>query len=178
MYAERLKNQGRTIDRHTKRMLEVYIPTFSVCALLGVTGWIVSDAVGVIQGGGEGDDVDVVFMFAFASANFVVDAISSYMFWVRGRDILVSDRMSFSIDQISTMHSHSHQKTNLNMVSALTHVGSDTMRTVSVFAAAVISSGFKQSSSLCDAWAAVVVSFTIVCAVIPLISEIYKAAQK
>jgi Co/Zn/Cd efflux system component len=176
MYAERLKNQGRTMDRQTRRVLEVYVPTFSVCALLGVTGWITSDAIAVINGGGDGDDVDVIFLFAFASANFLVDFISSYMFYVRGRDILVSDRMSFSID----VHDHHTPttKANLNMMSALTHVGGDTMRTASVFIAAVIATASNASSSLCDAWAAVVVSFTICCAVIPLINEIYKAARR
>jgi Co/Zn/Cd efflux system component len=64
------------------------------------------------------------------------------------------------------------------MMSALTHVGGDTMRTASVFIAAVIATASNASSSLCDAWAAVVVSFTICCAVIPLINEIYKAARR
>ena len=61
------------------------------------------------------------------------------------------------------------------MISALTHVGGDTMRTMSVFFAAVIATA-GQPSSLCDAWAAIVVSFTICIAVIPLVNEIYKAA--
>ena len=89
MYAERIKNQGRTMDRSTRLMLEVYIPTFSVCALLGVTGWITTDAIAVIQGNGDDDDVDVVFLYAFAVSNFVVDGISSWLFYVRGKDIFV-----------------------------------------------------------------------------------------
>jgi Co/Zn/Cd efflux system component len=181
MYAERLKNQGRTMDRQTRRILEVYVPTFSVCALLGVTGWILSDAIGVIQNGDGGDDVNVVFMFAFASGNFLVDAVSTFLFWVRGKDVLVSDRLSFSVDHHSELHGvpgQGNKKTNLNMVSAMTHVGSDTMRTLSVFVAAIIATVSSASGSQCDAWAAVVVSVTIVCAVIPLVSEIYKAARR
>lgn len=177
MYAERLKSQGRTMDRQTRFILEVYVPTFSICALLGVTGWITSDAIKVILDGGDDDDVDVMMMFGFAAGNFFVDAVSTWMFWMRGKDVLVTERVSFSIDHHSDLHSVP-KKTNLNMVSALTHVGSDTMRTTSVFVAAVIATASSASSSLCDAWAAVVVSITIVCAVIPLLIEIYKAATK
>lgn len=42
--------------------------------------------------------------------------------------------------------------------------------------AALISPAFKQSTALCDAWAAIVVSISIVVCVIPLGREIYKAA--
>ena len=175
MYAERLKSQGKTMDKPTKRILEVYVPTFSVCALLGVTGWITSDAITTIVSGGDGDDVDVVFLYAFASANFVVDIISTWMFYARGKDILVTDRLSFSVDHHDDV---GPTKANLNMISALTHVGGDTMRSASVFIAAVIATVSSAPSSLCDAWAAVVVSFTICCAVIPLISEIWKAASR
>ena len=59
------------------------------------------------------------------------------------------------------------------MLSAFTHVGSDTMRTLSVFVAAVMATAFNFSGSLCDAWAAVVVSITIVVFVLPLIKQIY-----
>ena len=175
MYAERIKSQGRTMDRQTRLMLEVYIPTFSVCALLGVTGWITSDAIAVIQGAGDDDDVDVIFLYAFAVSNFAVDAISSWLFYIRGKDILVSERMSFSVD-MATEVKKTHA--NLNMMSALTHVGGDTMRTASVFIAAVVATASTAPSGLCDAWAAVVVSITLCCAVLPLIAEIYKAAMK
>lgn len=185
-------------------MLEVYIPSFSVCALLGVTGWIVSDAIAVIESGGGGDSVDVVVMFAFAAANFVVDVASFYMFWARGRDILVTDLLPVHVqdpdteegewdfssmeradqeegekeEEESAATARLSTKANLNMISALTHVGSDTLRTVAVFLAALIATVSLAPSSLCDAWAALAVSITIVFAVIPLIGAIYQAAMQ
>ncbi len=177
MYAERTKAKYGHLDDRTRFALEVYIPTFSVCALLGVTAWITSDAVAVIQSGGDGDDVNVIFLFAFASGNFIVDLGSSFMFYLKRDNVLVNDHLhTFSLDRRSFDWQMRPLIPNLNMISALTHVGSDTLRTASVFIAAVVATAGKQPGSLCDAWAAIVVTITIVAAVIPLCLEIYKAA--
>lgn len=177
MYAERTKAKYGVVDDTTKRILEVYVPTFSVCALLAVTGWITSDAIAVISGVDDDDDVNVIFLFAFASANFIVDAISSYLFYTRRDNVLVTEQLrTFSLERMSMDWKARPLMPNLNMLSALTHVGSDTMRTLSVFIAAMIASAGHQNSAKCDAWAAVVVTITIVIAVIPLCKEIYKAA--
>lgn len=69
MYAERIKSSGRDIDEGTRMMLEVYIPTFSVLSLLGVTAWITSGAVEVIYSKGHaagGGNVDVLFLYGFS----------------------------------------------------------------------------------------------------------------
>jgi len=50
---------------------------------------------------------------------------------------------------------------NVNMASAFTHVGADTMRTAAVFIAALVSTTTGASGSSCDAWAAIVVSLSI-----------------
>lgn len=68
-------------------------------------------------------------------------------------------------------------KKNLNMLSAFTHVGGDTVRTISVLGAAGISSAFGIEAAVCDAWAAVAVSITIVAISLPLIIDIILAAQ-
>lgn len=61
------------------------------------------------------------------------------------------------------------------MASAFTHVGADTLRTLAVFVAALVSVLSSASGSACDAVAAMVVTVTIVAAVIPLMKEIYLA---
>jgi Co/Zn/Cd efflux system component len=66
-------------------------------------------------------------------------------------------------------------KPNLNMVSAFTHLGGDTIRTLSVFVAAVVSTAAGIPSQTCDAWAAIVVSGTIVLIAFPLVKEIMTA---
>lgn len=257
MYAEWLKNKHGHLNAHTRFVLEVYIPSFSVLALLGVTAYILSDAINVIRNKGrdDGGEVSIVFLFAFSTGNFIVDVLSSVMFYLRGSDgfkhyaqvLLLSDSSEkreqlndqlpvkepglrhYSIDERTerliieseeALHSYrieqdkkkSNQmeqnkqnqlpttraprlaspredksndpigsavrkiRHNLNMLSAFTHVGSDTLRTMSVFIAAMIATFSGYSGNLCDAWAAVVVSLTICFAVMPLLSEIYRAA--
>jgi Co/Zn/Cd efflux system component len=179
MYAEVQKKRGNKITESTRFMLEVYIPSFSVCALIGVTGWITSDAIQVIISNERDDDVGVAFLYSFACANFLIDVICSGLFYLKRKDVLLSEPLIFSSERPSTLEveEDKKQKANLNMISALTHVGGDTMRTFSVFFAAFISTA-GQPSSLCDAWATIVVCFTICIAVIPLVKEIYKAATE
>jgi Co/Zn/Cd efflux system component len=155
-----------------------------VTALVAVTIYISVDAISVIkEHGKEGDEVNIIFLYAFAAGNFFVDLISSIMFYLRGKDALVNvhDTLhaplrTFSLDRSSIDMGKRSLLPNLNMISALTHVGSDTLRTASVFIAALIATFGKQNGNLCDAWAAVVVSITIFAAIIPLCTEIYKAA--
>lgn len=67
-------------------------------------------------------------------------------------------------------------KMNLNMCSACTHLGGDSLRTASVFIAAVIATATKATGTICDAWASIVVTITIIALVCPLIYHIYQAA--
>ncbi len=67
---------------------------------------------------------------------------------------------------------------NTNMMSALTHVSGDTLRTMAVFAAAMIALTTNIPSETCDAYAAIVVSATILCIIVPLCSEIVKSLLK
>jgi Co/Zn/Cd efflux system component len=169
LYAERVKaTNGGVLPSSSKLLLEVYIPSFSVCALLGVTTYISVVAIDVVRHSQGQDNVNIFFLFAFASGNFFVDIVSSYMFYWRGGEVLLAN----PIRQMSKEIEEQVTRPNLNMISALTHVGSDTLRTTSVFVAAVVSFACHQDPSLCDAWAAIAVSLTIVFAVVPLITEI------
>jgi Co/Zn/Cd efflux system component len=200
MYAEWFKSKGQEVPLRTKIILEVGIPCFSICALLGVTAYITSDAVEVIKSNGAEDDVNVYFLYGFAAANFVIDVVSTFLFYVRRKDVflfspLVADQREGSInrsgnDSESNIDCESNiigefigadiemrpSEKNLNMISAFTHVGADTLRTCAVFIAAVVSDTTSASGSVCDAWAAVIVSITIILCVMPLGKEIYHKA--
>ena len=67
-------------------------------------------------------------------------------------------------------------KKNLNMMSAWTHVGGDTIRTISVLAAATVSMFSGIDGDICDAWAAIIVSLTILVMTVPLMIDIYTVA--
>lgn len=215
MYAESQKASGADLDIPKRLILEVYIPIFSVLTLLAVTLWILHDSIIALTTVSEDDEeVDVIFLYCFSAINFFIDAISTLLFYIKGKDVLMymprkrfsseysfkSSNSSNSSNPNQTMtpfeHSQNKQndpeashcdddgltnsspldpKTNVNMISALTHVTADTLRSISVFVSALISTVGGYSSTLCDAWASIFVIITIFIAVIPLSIEIYKA---
>jgi Co/Zn/Cd efflux system component len=118
-------------------------------------------------------------MFAFASVNIVVDITCITMFYYRKEDILHNKFTSFSGEPVQTTNPP-NQKTmfsnaNINMFAAFTHIGSDTLRTIAIYLAAIAATVSGYKSSLCDAWAAIAVSITIFIAIIPLSREVYFA---
>lgn len=180
MYAERVKEKTGTLTKSTKILLEIAIPSFSISALIGVTIYITVDAIDTLLNGAGGDDVNVFFLYGFSVANALVDIISGIMFYLKGKQVFYH-----TVEFIHDMDAEKQQKVeeeprrkNLNMISALTHVGGDSLRTTSVFVAAVIATATSISSDACDSWAAIVVSITIIAVVIPLIREIYSACQE
>ena len=185
MYAEWLKSKGEELSLRTKIILEVGIPCFSICALLGVTAYITSDAVEVIKSNGADDDLDVHFLYGFAATNFLIDVISTYLFYARRKVVFLCSGSHEKLPEaefsdVSTTSEEKPQdkpqEKNLNMISAFTHVGGDTLRTCAVFIAAVVSDTTSASGTVCDAWAAVIVSITIVICVMPLTKDIYHKA--
>jgi Co/Zn/Cd efflux system component len=195
MLAERIKAREGVVSLPTKMILEVYVPSFSVCALLGVTAYVTVGAVHDLLYTPEDDDVNIYIMYGFAVANAVVDVVSVYMFWLIGKNVFKQDKFALAnvadaddVDDVEVengavaMSDTASPKTqvvgkekNLNMISAFTHVGGDSLRTISIFVAAVIASLKAGAPYKCDAWAAIVVTVTIVFMVMPLIREIYKA---
>lgn len=72
MYAERFKSTGKEIDEPTRMILEVYVPSFSVCALLGVTAWMTYDAISVVIHNGQDDEeTNVSFMYGYSAGKYI-----------------------------------------------------------------------------------------------------------
>lgn len=186
MYSEHVKEKYGKVDHTTRLILEVGVPSFSATALIAVSTWITYDAILIIIDPPHDSDVDVAFLFGFAAGNFLVDIICAALFYLRRHDVLKSEvqkplleeqydqTLSESQEVSEEGNTHTHSL-NLNMASALTHVGGDTLRTAAVFIAAMVASLSDIDSTLCDAWAAVVVTVTIIFLVVPLVKEITKA---
>tara|TARA_A100001035_G_scaffold239227_1_gene204190 strand:- start:407 stop:1204 length:798 start_codon:yes stop_codon:yes gene_type:complete len=209
MIAERIKTKnGGDISPGTQLILEVFIPGFSVTALIGVTIYVTIGAVSDIINKPDNDDVDIFMLWLFSSLNAVVDIISAYMFYAKGKEVFyesINNGSDSGLDLVGPESGHAMNATvnapgvhgpgggsgldvrpphsvstiaggkNLNMISAFTHVGGDTLRTISVFIAAAIATFTGYPGYLCDAWAAVVVSVTIVLMAVPLLIEIHGA---
>lgn len=189
LYAENLRVRYGRVSNEMAMILEVIVPSFSVLLLLGVTGYVFGEAIGILTNEENTDDspVNIYFLYGFASANFLIDILCTGLVFYKGQDILYhvdnNDRIieSASVDlsvenstvtsEILQSQSQSQSK-NLNMISAVTHVGGDTLRTISVFTAALVSTFSGISADLCDAWASIVVTMTIIGLVVPLCVEI------
>jgi hypothetical protein len=68
-------------------------------------------------------------------------------------------------------------KKNLNMMSAFTHIMGDTLRTVSMLLAALVATITGIDGDICDAWAALVVSLTILVLCASLVIDICAAGR-
>jgi Co/Zn/Cd efflux system component len=106
------------------------------------------------------------------------------MFYLRRHDVFQESKPLMSMSLFNEIINPSspvdieERKSNVNMMSAMTHIGGDSFRTASVFICAVVASTTSISSDLCDAWAAVAVTLSIILFIIPLCKEIYSAATK
>lgn len=191
MYAEYVKSQGRALTLRQQFIMEVLVPLCSVTALLTVTGYVAAEAIIMLihsNSGEEEDDVNVYIMFGFAGVNLLIDIISAGMFYLRGKEGFVNEsslprlseraslRSSFlTSDSIVTIIV---KRSNLNMMSALTAVTGDTLRTISVLIAALVNTTAGVPGNICDAWAAIIVTVTVVSIAIALVSEIYRNAKR
>jgi Co/Zn/Cd efflux system component len=77
---------------------------------------------------------------------------------------------------VDTANHGGDQKANLNMISAFTHVFGDTLRTISMFVAALISTLSGIDGDICDAWAAIIVALSILVICGPILADIKSAA--
>lgn len=263
MYAERVKQRGKTLTREEKLLLRAGIPLLSVISLVGVTVWISVDAVDVLlDPAASSGHVDIFVMYGFAAANFVIDVISVMLFvankdramYDQSRSVSTADGAPYGHDHhnngtyngaanavvatsstaiavhrdasgaaagasgtdspaagdvsppagyavgrdveggtgassangsdeeakntkqtvantVANGETESILRCNVNMMSALSHVSADTLRTFAIFAGAVAAS-CGANSVVADAWAALVCSVTIVVAIVPLLREI------
>lgn len=189
------------LSKRTEIILEVFVPSFSVICLFSVTAYIAADAVNVLIRETDAENIDVVYLYGFAAANAVVDISTSYVFFRVGHaaDVFYTNNvqnientgpvqaaagdMALTAaecpeDTTSTPAVSQNRDMNLNMLSAFTHLTGDSMRTASVFIAALVSTFSGISSQICDAWAAIAVTVSIVFMVVPLIVEIVKSYRK
>ena len=154
------------------------------------------DAIHVLSNtSGAIEPVNVNYLYGFAAGNLIIDFISTCIFFVNGsskehvfftstvnktdcRESSALEGIEQPIDNDLISTSKIKKRMNLNMVSAFTHLTGDSMRSVSVLIAALVSSFSGIQSEICDAWAAISVTVTIVIMIIPLVIEICKASVK
>jgi Co/Zn/Cd efflux system component len=248
LYAEHLKYTNYHSPRFRRIVFDILVPAIAVATLLGVTGWIASEAIRVIYHSSDNDDVPISYLFGFSIANLAIDVVCNLLFFTRGVDVFyhqpqviethysaietenielgsISNEVAskpngyvlkpvshnrdrnvsshvirkdltersavlessdaiidYKYDSLGTTSSPllfnpvAKRRWNLNMWSAFAHISGDTVRTLSVLTAAIISTTTGFDSALCDAWAAIICSLTIIVIAAVLINELRKTS--
>lgn len=111
LYAEKRKGNPES-TRKERLQLELIPPLISVTTLIGVTGYILSDALNTLTSSDDGDEPDTTIMAFFSSANLLLDLVNVFCF-AKARKLLgysVSD-MHTSIDGL---YEHHYSRTDIN----------------------------------------------------------------
>jgi len=183
-----------TPSRSSKTLLylECVGPSFSVITLIAVTIYILNEALGTLaaekaaraDGVVLDDETDVKIMLLFASLNLGIDVVNVFVF-KRNKDSESADSAAAEGDTVNFEESANNDEdetngtgtpatTNMNMCSAYTHIFADTLRSIAVLVAALVSMITGASGEYCDAIAAIIVSVIIGCSAVPLIAGLLK----
>jgi hypothetical protein len=106
-------------------LYELISPTFSLVALLAATIYILVSAASELDNPDNSEPPNIIIMWCFTLINLSIDIVNVVLFVVERR------RKTAELKRFCVTSNES----NANMLSALTHVAIDTMRTLSVFVA-------------------------------------------
>lgn len=113
--------------------------------------------------GCDDESANIAIMWAFSTINLVIDIVNIVLFGCERRK-----RMR---------QGGGDSEDNLNMMSALMHIVIDTLRSLSVMVAALMSSAFDVDPDTSDAYAAIVCSLLTLFSTVPLIRKLAGKAQ-
>jgi Co/Zn/Cd efflux system component len=92
IYVEDCKLKYHEINRNTLWLIQIGIPSISVLTIVIITGYVMIDAVKVLESPKKHPYyVDVLFLYGFSITNLVVDVVSASSFMSKGSDIFVED---------------------------------------------------------------------------------------
>ncbi len=186
LYAEREKGAALKPSPLQKAKLELIPPTISVVALISVTTYVSAEAIRTIHEYNVGpedtdpsDDANTTYMLIFSSINLLIDFLNMGCFASASRlfgyDLKphcsdCPDQNNCDCEDEPQGSGDEKEDGNMNMCSAYTHVFADTLRSLAVMIAALLSVFAGYDGDLVDAVAALVVSVIIVVSLFPLLS--------
>uniref|UniRef100_A0A7S2SW32 Cation efflux protein transmembrane domain-containing protein n=1 Tax=Rhizochromulina marina TaxID=1034831 RepID=A0A7S2SW32_9STRA len=160
-------------DEQSKRVVEMAVSGLSLSLLLGFTVYFAVDAIDdIVTAGDKDESVDPHIVLAFAMLGLLFDMLSLffYAFWNgaqhRGYTPLPSDgdqgKLGTSLSEVAGPRGGVAWLGNINMMSALLHVGSDFLRSLTTLIEATVILNIPTVSSV----RADGVSALIVCVII------------
>lgn len=142
----------------TKKQVELTVAGLSLTLLLGFTLVFFFDAAGeILEPKKEASEVDARIVLAFALLGLLFDTVSitAFFFW--------AETPLLTTEQTSDEETEEHDTAkDLNVLSALLHIGSDLLRSLTTFVEAIIILSWpKFGSEKVDGWSALIVCFII-----------------
>eukprot|EP00041_Stephanoeca_diplocostata_P010072 m.159587 g.159587 ORF g.159587 m.159587 type:complete len:351 (-) comp18007_c0_seq12:2559-3611(-) len=178
LWADRAK-LGKTERQKIK--IDLLAPGASIVALVIVTIYVTWIAIVTLKkttagdaSPGDTDKVNPTVMWAFATVNLILDFGNIAMFFVKKSS--TNAYCGYYLD--CTCSGAAGSDGDLNMLSALAHVGADTLRSVAVLIAGSLAAAGVASGAEMDASGAIVVSIAIVLSIIPIVSGLHANAMK
>lgn len=170
-YGEDMKDKGIELSAKDRRFIKIYLPLLSVSLLFGVNIYITVDASMTLADHPEEEDVDTRFLLVFGILNLVVDIIASYYFYVRKDDVFRETAIPDL--EINTINSENgeNMEYNFNMLTAFSHLGGDTFRTLATLAAGIVSMTTTINGDVCDAVAGLIAAATVYGIIFTLLRE-------
>eukprot|EP00040_Diaphanoeca_grandis_P021517 m.114722 g.114722 ORF g.114722 m.114722 type:complete len:270 (-) comp28368_c0_seq1:319-1128(-) len=159
LYAEVKKPKA---SKRKQILYEIVTPAFSAVSLVATTLYITYMAILVLLPSYESDgpEADATVMWIFSSVNLGIDAIVI---------------TSFLVEHCKKAKGSG---SNANMLSALTHVLIDTLRSLAVMGAAMAASVFNVNGDTADAISAIIVTVLTLLSTIPLFKILYSKVQE
>ena len=202
IYIEEYKLENEELDEQTLWVVDILIPFLTIFPLIGVSIYILVDAISRL--GNPRGDVDVYYLFIFSSISLIVDSISVSMFICSEDDLFSEEKVTYltPMDGEGSVRSaredlyyQGHEsaeksklvavpipqdaecvetktKKNLNILSAMTQIVGDFVRATATLTAACIAVITHTNPEICDAWAGIVGSATIFVIAIFFICEV------
>ena len=174
------KRQENSMTRRMSMLINCVIPLFSLLCLAAITIWILIVAITDIRKPSD-TNIDVLFLLCFGVVNLAIDIISFLLFYFNFDSVLLrtSTENSLDVSGYASIHDTTFETEvirlpNLNMLSALSHVGADALRTISMLLGATACT-LGMNCRLADSWAAIACSVTIIFIIIPQAREINRA---
>lgn len=171
-YGEDMKEKGVELSEKDRRFIKIYLPLLSVSLLFGVNIYITVDATMTLIDHPEEEDVDSRFLLIFGILNLVIDIVSSYYFYLRKDDVFRETAIPDNdVEADANGNIDDVVEYNFNMLTAFSHLGGDTVRTLATLAAGIVSMTTTINGDVCDALAGLIAAVSVYAIIFKLLRE-------
>jgi len=179
-YLSNLYAELSTASAYEKKRNQLVAAGFSLAILMILSFWVIYSAtarlVKDIEEGQEVVDPDIVLVFAIIGIMF--DILSCTAFWKLSRQTVRGDAVIHDPNSVPTEPSSGGSGSQINMISALLHVLSDSIRSLTTLMEAILIKWFGTNGEITDAVAGLIMFSIIVAGGIGALKKWWKTVQE